>query len=46
MLWFSTEAGMAHVTPPGHPEQVARLEAVETALSRVPGIERHEAPIL
>jgi len=33
-----------HVTPPGHPEQVARLAAVEHGLSDLP-VERHEAPI-
>lgn len=31
-LFFTHEAGLAHVTPPGHPEQVARLEAVYAAL--------------
>ena len=35
---------MGHVTPPGHPEQVARLAAVERGLSDLP-VERHEAPI-
>lgn len=33
-----------HVTPPGHPEQVARLAAVERGLSDLP-VERHKAPI-
>lgn len=31
-LFFTHEAGLAHVMPPGHPEQVARLEAVYAAL--------------
>ncbi len=36
-----------HVTPPGHPEQVARLEAIAAALSdpRFDGLERVEAPL-
>lgn len=33
-----------HVTPPGHPEQVARLDAVARALSVIP-VERHDAPV-
>lgn len=31
-IFLSHEAGLAHVTPPGHPEQVARLEAIYAAL--------------
>ncbi len=31
-LFYTHEAGLAHVMPPGHPEQVARLEAVYAAL--------------
>ncbi len=36
-----------HVTPPGHPEQVARLEAIEAVLSapRFDGLVRHAAPM-
>jgi acetoin utilization deacetylase AcuC-like enzyme len=34
-----------HVTPPGHPEQVARLKAIETALAGVAGLDRREAPL-
>ncbi|MEN9408139.1 MAG: hypothetical protein RL216_113 [Pseudomonadota bacterium] len=33
-----------HVTPPGHPECVDRLQAVDRALSGL-AVERHEAPI-
>jgi acetoin utilization deacetylase AcuC-like enzyme len=33
-----------HVTPPGHPEQVARLDAVSRALAALP-VERHAAPL-
>ncbi|MBE3640246.1 histone deacetylase family protein [Mangrovicoccus algicola] len=38
--------GLAHVTPPGHPEQVARLQVIATALSgaRQEGLLREEAP--
>ena len=35
---------MGHVTPPGHPEQVVRLAAVERGLSELP-LDWHEAPI-
>lgn len=45
MLWFSTQAGYDHVTPPGHPEQVARLEAVDTALAAIEGLDRRDAPV-
>ncbi len=36
-----------HVTPPGHPERVERLEAVATALSdsRFAALDRREAPL-
>ncbi|MBP6737447.1 MAG: histone deacetylase family protein, partial [Rhodobacteraceae bacterium] len=30
---YLSEAGRGHLTPPGHPEQVARLTAVAAALS-------------
>ncbi len=39
--------GLLHVNPPGHPEQVARLTAIEAALS-APGfdkLDRREAPL-
>jgi acetoin utilization deacetylase AcuC-like enzyme len=37
----------AHVTPPGHPERVERLEAVEAVLSesRFAALDRREAPL-
>ncbi|KAF0675930.1 histone deacetylase family protein [Profundibacterium mesophilum] len=38
---FTDEGGRAHVTPHGHPEQVARLDAVEAALGDMP---RRRAP--
>jgi acetoin utilization deacetylase AcuC-like enzyme len=40
---YTHEAGRAHVTPPGHPEQVARLDAVERGLAGL-AAERREAP--
>ncbi|ESW62370.1 MAG: acetoin utilization protein [Rhodobacter sp. CACIA14H1] len=33
-----------HVTPPGHSEQVARLDAVNRALAHIP-LDRHDAPV-
>lgn len=44
--YFSHPACLSHVNPPGHPEQVARLEYIEAAL-RAPafsGLDRREAP--
>lgn len=41
-IWYSNEAGHDHLTPPGHPEQVARHEAVERALSPM-GLDRRVA---
>ena len=35
----------SHVTPMGHPEQVARLAAIETALAGIEGLDRREAPL-
>ena len=34
-----------HVTPPGHPEQVARLTYIEAALAPIEGLDRREAPL-
>jgi acetoin utilization deacetylase AcuC-like enzyme len=44
-LLIENPAGLDHVMPPGHPEQIARLEAVTDALSRpsFAGLKR-EAP--
>jgi acetoin utilization deacetylase AcuC-like enzyme len=36
---------LGHVTPPGHPEQVARLEFIAAALAGVEGLDRREAPV-
>ncbi|MDJ0629795.1 MAG: histone deacetylase family protein [Rhodobacter sp.] len=40
-------ASLAHVTPPGHPERVARYEAIMTALgvARFDALDRQEAPL-
>lgn len=43
-VYFSHDAGLSHVTPPGHPEQVARLEAIARALDGVE-LDRRDAPI-
>jgi len=46
-LLVENPAGLSHVTPQGHPEQVARLEAVSTALASpvFAGLARREAPM-
>lgn len=43
--WYSHAASLGHVTPPGHPERVARLEAIEPVLAALPGLERRDAPL-
>jgi acetoin utilization deacetylase AcuC-like enzyme len=45
--YFSHASGLAHVTPPGHPERVERLEAIAEALSAsaFDGLDRREAPL-
>jgi acetoin utilization deacetylase AcuC-like enzyme len=43
-LIFSHDAALAHVTPPGHPERVARAEAVWAALRQIDGLDWREAP--
>jgi acetoin utilization deacetylase AcuC-like enzyme len=46
-LLIENPAGLNHVMPPGHPEQVARLEAVNAALAApaFSGLPRQEAPL-
>jgi acetoin utilization deacetylase AcuC-like enzyme len=46
-LLIENPAGLAHVMPPGHPEQVARLEAVTAALGApdFSALIREEAPL-
>lgn len=44
LLLFTHEASRGHVTPPGHPERVERLEAVERGLQGIP-VTRGECPL-
>ena len=44
VLLFTHEAFAGHVTPPGHPERVARLGAVERGLAGL-AVERRECPL-
>ncbi|MCU0801744.1 MAG: histone deacetylase family protein [Rhodobacteraceae bacterium] len=44
VLVFQDAAFDGHVTPPGHPEQVARLEAVAAGLAGL-GVERRGCPV-
>ncbi|MBL9060459.1 MAG: histone deacetylase family protein [Mangrovicoccus sp.] len=45
--FFTHADAAAHVMPPGHPEQVARIEAIWAALSGpdFDALDRHEAPL-
>lgn len=42
-LIYWNDAALAHVTPPGHPERVARAEAVKAALSELDGLDWRDA---
>ncbi len=44
VLVYAHPASAGHVTPPGHPEQVARLAAVERGLAEL-AVERCEMPL-
>jgi acetoin utilization deacetylase AcuC-like enzyme len=44
VLVYAHAASAGHVTPPGHPEQVARLEAVERGVTGL-AVTRHEMPV-
>ena len=44
-LIFWNDAALNHVTPPGHPERVARAEAVKAALGKMDGLEWRDAPL-
>ena len=44
-LIYWHDAALGHVTPPGHPERVARAEAVQGALRGLDGLSWREAPI-
>ena len=45
--YFRHEECLGHVTPPGHPEPVARLEVIERALAapQYAALERRDAPV-
>ncbi len=42
---YTHAASHAHLTPPGHPERVGRIAAVERALAGIPGLDRRAAPL-
>jgi len=42
---YSHDECLGHVTPEGHPERAARLEAVAEALARFDQLDRREAPL-
>ncbi len=44
-LLIENPAGLNHVTPAGHPEQIARLQAVTRALAPLELLHREEAPM-
>jgi acetoin utilization deacetylase AcuC-like enzyme len=44
VLVFTHEAFRGHVTPPGHPERVERLAAVERGLQGIP-VQRRDCPL-
>lgn len=43
-LVFSHDSALEHVTPPGHPERVARIEAVWRTLNDISGLAWRDAP--
>ena len=42
---YWNEAALAHVTPPGHPERVARAETVRGVLQQMDGLTWRDAPL-
>ncbi len=44
-LIYTHDAALNHVTPPGHPERVARIEALLPALKALDGLDWREAPM-
>lgn len=44
MIYWN-DAALGHVTPPGHPERVARVEAIKPALEALDGLEWRDAPL-
>ena len=43
-LIYWNDASLNHITPPGHPERVARVEAIKPALQALDGLEWRDAP--
>ena len=41
---YTHPASLAHVTPEGHPEQIARIRAIEAALADM-DLDRRDAPV-
>jgi acetoin utilization deacetylase AcuC-like enzyme len=44
-LVYWHDAALHHITPPGHPEQVARAQAIKPALQALDGLTWREAPL-
>ncbi len=44
-LIYTHDAALNHVTPPGHPERVARIQALLPALKALDGLDWREAPM-
>ena len=44
-FWYHHDDCLGHVTPPGHPERVERLHAVDAALTALGGLDRRAAPL-
>ena len=42
---YTSDTFDGHVTPPGHPERVERLQAVRAALQGIDGLDQREAPL-
>ena len=43
-LIYWNDSSLNHVTPPGHPERVARVQAIKPALEALDGLEWRDAP--
>ncbi len=43
-LIYWNDASLNHITPPGHPERVARVEAIKPALQQLDGLTWRDAP--
>ncbi len=42
---YTHPASARHIVPDGHPERVARIEAVQRVLAQIDGLQTHEAPL-